>query len=59
MHFFTIQDDEDKISDAFHVQAIPETFVIDKGGRLVASFEGFDGSDEELDNAIQTALGEN
>jgi peroxiredoxin len=56
LHFYTIQDDDEKISNAFDVEAIPNTYVIGKDGWVAASFQGFDDNDDELDKAIQKAL---
>lgn len=56
--FFTIQDEDNEMAKAFEVQAIPNTFVIDKDGRISAAVEGFDGSEDELQAAIDNALGD-
>src|ERR1700688_2921830 len=58
LHFFTIQDDDDEITQAFNVEAIPNTFVIDKEGHISATIERFDGSEDELQEAIENALGD-
>jgi thiol-disulfide isomerase/thioredoxin len=56
LHFFTIEDRDDEIGQAFNVDAIPNTFVIDKQGRIAATIEGFDGSEDDLQSAIDNAL---
>lgn len=46
---------QDMLAKAYQVSAIPTLYVIDKGGKIVAGFVGYNDSSPDLENAIKAA----
>jgi thiol-disulfide isomerase/thioredoxin len=46
----------DVASRLFHVSGIPSQFVVDKNGKIVASFVGYNADEGDLERAIKLAL---
>lgn len=58
-HFDVLLDPKNAVADAYQVTGVPETFIIDRQGRIVAHHAGaFDWSQPEIRAAIQELLAE-
>jgi len=56
-HFRVLLDPENKVSDEYGVSGVPETFIIDRKGRIVAHHMGaFDWSRPDVREALQQLL---
>jgi len=56
-HFEILLDPENKVSDSYGVSGVPETFIIDRKGRIVAHHMGaFDWSRPDVKEALQQLL---
>jgi cytochrome c biogenesis protein CcmG/thiol:disulfide interchange protein DsbE len=56
-HFPVLLDPENKITEAYNVSGVPETFIIDKNGRIVAHHMGaFDWSSADVKEALRELL---
>jgi peroxiredoxin len=56
-HFKVLLDPENKVSDSYGVSGVPETFIIDRKGRIVAHHMGaFDWSRPDVKEALQELL---
>src|SRR5713226_494838 len=56
-HFPVLLDPDNKISEAYNVSGVPETFIIDKSGRIVAHHMGaFDWSSADVKEALRELL---
>jgi peroxiredoxin len=56
-HFRILLDPENKVSDSYGVSGVPETFIIDRNGRIVAHHMGaFDWSRPDVKEALQQLL---
>ena len=56
-HFTILLDPENKVGDAYDVSGVPETFIIDRNGRIVAHHMGaFDWSRPDVKEALQQLL---
>src|SRR5579875_3828801 len=56
-HFEVLLDPENKVGEAYDVGGVPETFIIDRDGRIVAHHMGaFDWSSAEFRAALQNLL---
>ncbi len=56
-HFRILLDPENKVGDAYGVSGVPETFIIDRNGRIVAHHMGaFDWSRPDVKEALQQLL---
>lgn len=54
--FLTSRDPEAKISDSFGTYRYPETYVIDRNGKVVQKIIGFDWKEEEMVRFLKTLL---
>jgi peroxiredoxin len=58
-HFKILLDPENKVGDSYGVSGVPETFIIDRKGRIVAHHMGaFDWSRPDVKEALQQLLSE-
>ena len=56
-HFAILLDPENKISESYDVSGVPETFIIDRKGQIVAHHMGaFDWSRPDVKDALQQLL---
>jgi peroxiredoxin len=56
-HFEVLLDPENKVSDSYGVSGVPETFIIDRKGRIVAHHMGaFDWSRPDVKEALDQLL---
>jgi len=56
-HFKILLDPENKVSDSYSVSGVPETFIIDRRGRIVAHHMGaFDWSRPDVKEALQQLI---
>ncbi|HUA33366.1 MAG TPA: TlpA disulfide reductase family protein [Candidatus Binataceae bacterium] len=56
-HFTVLLDPENKVSTSYDVSGVPETFIIDRNGRIVAHhMGGFDWSRPDVKDALQQLL---
>jgi cytochrome c biogenesis protein CcmG/thiol:disulfide interchange protein DsbE len=56
-HFKILLDPENKVGDSYGVSGVPETFIIDRNGRIVAHHMGaFDWSRPDVKEALQQLL---
>jgi peroxiredoxin len=56
-HFRILLDPENKVGDSYGVSGVPETFIIDRNGRIVAHHMGaFDWSRPDVKEALQELL---
>jgi peroxiredoxin len=56
-HFRILLDPENKVGDSYGVSGVPETFIIDRSGRIVAHHMGaFDWSRPDVKSALQDLL---
>lgn len=56
-HFKVLLDPENKVSSSYDVSGVPETFIIDRNGRIVAHHMGaFDWSRPDVKDALQQLL---
>ena len=56
-HFQVLLDPENKLSDLYDVSGVPETFIIDRHGRIVAHHMGaFDWSRSDVREALEQLL---
>jgi len=56
-HFRVLLDPDNKLTDAYDVSGVPETFIIDRHGRIVAHhMGGFDWSSSDVHQALQQLL---
>ncbi len=56
-HFRILLDPENKVGDSYGVSGVPETFIIDRNGRIVAHHMGaFDWSRADVKEALQQLL---
>ena len=56
-HFKVLLDPENKVGEAYEVSGVPETFIIDRGGRIVAHHMGaFDWSRPDVKDALRQLL---
>jgi peroxiredoxin len=56
-HFRILLDPENKVGDSYGVSGVPETFIIDRTGRIVAHHMGaFDWSRPDVKEALQQLL---
>jgi len=56
-HFAILLDPENKISETYDVSGVPETFIIDRKGQIVAHHMGaFDWSRPDVKDALQQLL---
>ncbi len=56
-HFTILLDPENKISETYEVSGVPETFIIDRKGQIVAHHMGaFDWSRPDVKDALQQLL---
>jgi len=56
-HFKILLDPENKVGDSYGVSGVPETFIIDRKGRIVAHHMGaFDWSRPDVKQALQELL---
>jgi peroxiredoxin len=56
-HFTILLDPENKIGDSYEVSGVPETFIIDRKGQIVAHHMGaFDWSRPDVKDALQQLL---
>jgi peroxiredoxin len=56
-HFKILLDPENKVGDSYGVSGVPETFIIDRKGRIVAHHMGaFDWSRPDVKEALQELL---
>jgi peroxiredoxin len=56
-HFTILLDPENKISETYEVSGVPETFIIDRKGQIVAHhMGGFDWSRPDVKDALQQLL---
>src|SRR5271166_22844 len=56
-HFKILLDPENKVGDSYGVSGVPETFIIDRKGRIVAHHMGaFDWSRPDVKSALQDLL---
>jgi cytochrome c biogenesis protein CcmG/thiol:disulfide interchange protein DsbE len=56
-HFKVLLDPENKVGEAYDVSGVPETFIIDRGGRIVAHHMGaFDWSRPDVKDALRQLL---
>ncbi len=56
-HFDVLLDPQNAVADAYRISGVPETFIIDRRGRIVAHHSGaFDWSQPEIRAAIQELL---
>jgi peroxiredoxin len=56
-HFDILLDPENKVGDSYGVSGVPETFIIDRQGRIVAHhMGGFDWSRQDVREALQELL---
>jgi cytochrome c biogenesis protein CcmG/thiol:disulfide interchange protein DsbE len=56
-HFKILLDPENKLSEAYEVSGVPETFIIDRTGRIVAHHMGaFDWSRPDVKEALEELL---
>lgn len=58
-HFDVLLDPQNAVADAYKITGVPETFIIDRQGRIVAHHAGaFDWSQPEIASAIKELLAE-
>ena len=56
-HFTILLDPENKIGETYDVSGVPETFIIDRKGQIVAHHMGaFDWSRPDVKDALQRLL---
>ncbi|MDO8432909.1 MAG: TlpA disulfide reductase family protein [Candidatus Binatus sp.] len=56
-HFTILLDPENKVGESYDLAGVPETFIIDRGGRIVAHHMGaFDWSRPDVKDALQQLL---
>jgi len=56
-HFDVLLDPENKVGDSYNVSGVPETFIIDRKGRIVAHHMGaFDWSRPDVSEALRELL---
>jgi peroxiredoxin len=56
-HFKILLDPENRVGDAYNVSGVPETFIIDREGRIVAHHMGaFDWSRPDVKDALKQLL---
>jgi len=56
-HFTVLLDPENEVSESYDVSGVPETFIIDRRGRIVAHHMGaFDWSRPDVKDALQQLL---
>jgi peroxiredoxin len=56
-HFKVLLDPENKVGEAYDVSGVPETFIIDRAGRIVAHHMGaFDWSRPDVKDALRQLL---
>jgi peroxiredoxin len=56
-HFRILLDPENKVGDSYGVSGVPETFIIDRSGRIVAHHMGaFDWSRPDVKSALEELL---
>jgi cytochrome c biogenesis protein CcmG/thiol:disulfide interchange protein DsbE len=56
-HFTVLLDPENKVGEAYDVSGVPETFIIDRSGRIVAHHMGaFDWSRPDVKDALKELL---
>ena len=56
-HFKVLLDPENKVGEAYDVSGVPETFIIDRAGRIVAHHMGaFDWSRPDVKDALKQLL---
>ena len=56
-HFDILLDPENKVGETYDVSGVPETFIIDRKGRIVAHHMGaFDWSQPDVREALQELL---
>jgi peroxiredoxin len=56
-HFKVLLDPENKVGDSYGVSGVPETFIIDRNGRIVAHHMGaFDWSRPDVKEALEQLL---
>src|SRR5579875_2465573 len=59
-HFKVLLDPENKVGEAYDVSGVPETFIIDRQGRIVAHHMGaFDWSQKAIADALEELLQDN
>lgn len=57
LHFQVLLDPDNQIGDAYNVTGVPETFIIDRNGRIVAHHVGgFDWSRDDIREALNELL---
>jgi len=58
--FDVLLDPKNAVAEAYKVSGVPETFIIDRGGRIVAHHSGaFDWSQPEIRDALEELLKDN
>ncbi len=56
-HFRVLLDPDDKLSETYDISGVPETFIIDRNGRIVAHHMGaFDWSRSDVREALEQLL---
>ncbi len=56
-HFKVLLDPENKVGDSYNISGVPETFIIDRKGRIVAHHMGaFDWSRPDVKEALEQLL---
>ena len=59
-HFDVLLDPKNAVAEAYKVSGVPETFIIDRAGRIVAHHSGaFDWSQPEIRDALEELLKDN
>lgn len=59
-HFDVLLDPQNAVAEAYDVSGVPETFIIDRNGRIVAHHSGaFDWSQPEVTDALEELLKDN
>jgi cytochrome c biogenesis protein CcmG/thiol:disulfide interchange protein DsbE len=59
-HFDVLLDPKNAVAEAYNVSGVPETFIIDRGGRIVAHHSGaFDWSQPAIRDALEELLKDN
>lgn len=59
-HFDVLLDPKNAVAEAYKVSGVPETFIIDRGGRIVAHHSGaFDWSQPAISDALEELLKDN
>jgi len=59
-HFDVLLDPKNAVAEAYNVSGVPETFIIDRAGRIVAHHSGaFDWSQPSIQDALEELLKDN